>query len=68
MTVPCKECISLAICVSQKNISCPILMDFLYETRKEEGKLVITPYSHFIEAKKFLPKMQQIEWPGQSVL
>jgi len=61
---PCKECISLAICVSKKHIKCSDLLDFMYEERVTNGKVKLTPYSNFIEAKKFLSNIQQVEWPG----
>ena len=42
--LPCKECISYAICVNQHKVYCQILYDFICESKREGNELGFRNY------------------------
>lgn len=58
--IPCKECISLAICKHKATVVCPILMDYTYKKERVGDHTVSVSYTKFIEARQILPKMDKL--------
>jgi len=59
MEIPCKECISYAICVNNEDITCSIIQEYL------SGRdPLIYGTERWIKVKKVLPKLTGVKDEG----